>query len=304
MSGGPATLAATRDMVLVGGGTFAMGATGFYPEESPVRPATVGDFWIDAAPVTNAEFRRFVADTGHVTVAERPVTAEEYPDADPALLVPGSLVFHRCRGPVPLSDIRQWWAYVPGATWREPEGPGSDLAGRDDHPVVHVAYDDAEAYARWAGKELPSEAEWEYAARGGLDGAPYAWGDELTPGGRRLANIWYGEFPWRRDGGGYERTSPVGAFPPNGYGLYDMVGNVWEWTADRFEMASTGCCGPATRSAAMRVLKGGSFLCAPNYCRRYRPAARQGETPDTSACHIGFRCVRRRGDGPPGPGRG
>ena len=292
MNGGPATLAPTREMVLVRGGTFAMGATGFYPEEGPVRPATVGDFRIDAAPVTNAEFRRFVADTGHVTVAERPVTADDYPDADPALLVPGSLVFHPCRGPVDLRDVRQWWAYLPGASWRAPEGPGSDLAGRDDHPVVHVAFDDALAYARWAGKELPTEAEWEYAARGGLDGAAYAWGDDFAPGGRRMANVWYGEFPWRRTGE-FERTSPIGAFPPNGYGLHDMIGNVWEWTADRFDTAPSGCCHPGSAPGPMYVVKGGSHLCAPNYCRRYRPAARQGQTPDTSAGHIGFRCVLR-----------
>ena len=296
---GRRTPAAAGKMVLVRGGTFSMGSTGFYPEERPVRRVAVGDFWIDEAPVTNAEFARFVDDTAHLTVAERPVSAADYPDADPALLVPGSAVFRRCRGPVDLRDIRQWWSYEPAANWRQPEGSGSNLDGRDTHPVVHVAYDDALAYARWAGKELPSEAEWEYAARGGLDGAAYAWGDEFTPGGRRLANIWYGEFPWRRDGG-YERTSPVGAFPPNGYGLYDMVGNVWEWTVDHLETASAGCCGPSPRTAAMRVVKGGSFLCAPNYCRRYRPAARQGETPDTSACHIGFRCVRRTATAGPG----
>ena len=294
MNHGQGTVAPPRDMVLVRGGTFSMGATGFYPEESPVRLATIGDFWIDVAPVTNAEFRRFVADTGHVTVAERPVTADDYPDADPTLLVPGSLVFHPCRGPVDLRDIRQWWSYEPGARWTEPEGPGSDLEGSDDHPVVHVAYEDAAAYARWAGTELPSEEEWEYAARGGLDGATYAWGDDLTPDGRPMANIWYGDFPWRRLGG-YERTSPVGAFPPNGYGLHDMVGNVWEWTTGHFGATASGCCGAGPRAAPTRVVKGGSFLCAPNYCRRYRPAARQGQTPDTSACHIGFRCIRRPG---------
>jgi len=282
-------------MILLSGGTFSMGATGFYPEEGPVRPVTVDDFWIDEAPVTNAEFRRFVDATGHVTVAERPVTADDYPDADPDLLVPGSLLFHRCTRPVDLRDIRKWWSYAPGADWKEPEGPGSDLAGRDDHPVVHVAYEDAEAYARWAGKDLPSEAEWEYAARGGLDGATYAWGDEFAPGGRRMANIWYGEFPWRKVAGSHERTSPVGAFPANGYGLSDMVGNVWEWTKDRFGSTSSGCCHSAEPAAGpvMGVVKGGSYLCAPNYCRRYRPAARHGETLDTSACHIGFRCVRR-----------
>jgi len=284
-------------MIRVSGGTFSMGATGFYPEEGPVRPVTVSDFWIDEAPVTNAEFARFVDATRYETVAERPVTADDYPDADPALLVPGSLLFRRCRGPVDLRDIRNWWSYAPAANWRQPEGPGSDLEGRDDHPVVHVAYEDALAYARWAGKDLPTEAQWEFAARGGLEGATYAWGEEFAPGGRRMANIWYGEFPWRKVAGCYERTSPVGAFPANGYGLYDVVGNVWEWTADRFGATVSRCCheGAGASDPVMHVVKGGSYLCAPNYCRRYRPAARHGETLDTSACHIGFRCVRLPG---------
>jgi formylglycine-generating enzyme required for sulfatase activity len=296
------------DMIRVRGGTFSMGATGFYPEEGPVRRVAVDDFWIDQAPVTNAEFRRFVRATGHVTVAERPVTRADYPDADPSLLVPGSLVFERCDGPVDLRDVRNWWSYVPGASWRAPEGPGSGVEGRDAHPVVHVAYEDAEAYARWAGKDLASEAEWEYAARGGLDGATYAWGDELAPGGRLMANLWYGQFPWQKIDGAYERTSPVGAFPANGYGLYDMVGNVWEWTSDAFGAVRSptpakACCSGArareaqtahtARPEVRQVVKGGSFLCAPNYCRRYRPAARQGETVDTSSSHIGFRCIVR-----------
>jgi formylglycine-generating enzyme required for sulfatase activity len=270
MNGGPAALAPTRDMVLVRGGSFAMGATGFYPEESPVRPATVGDVWIDVAPVTNAEFRRFVADTGHVTVAERPVTAEDYPDADPALLVPGSLVFHRCRGPVDLRDIRRWWAYVPGATWWAPEGPGSDLAGRDDHPVVHIAYEDAEAYARWAGKELPSEAEWEYAARAGAR-SRYPWGDALEPG---RCNTFRGEFPRGPAG-----TAPVDAFAANAFGLHNVIGNVWEWTADPLA-APNGAPGE-------RAIRGGSYLCHPSHCNRNRLAGRTGAGRPMG--HIGFR---------------
>jgi formylglycine-generating enzyme required for sulfatase activity len=289
--------AAAASMVWIGDGSFLMGCEDFYPDERPVRCADVDGFWIDTHPVTVAEFRRFVKETGYTTVAERPPVAADYPDADPALLVPGSLVFRRAPGPVDLREYRAWWAYVPGATWRSPEGPGSDVYSRARHPVTHVAYADAEAYAAWAGCELPSEAEWEYAARGGLEGAIYAWGDDAFPGGRPMANTWQGEFPWenlRIDG--YEGTSPWGAFPPNGYGLYDMTGNVWEWTRDPYQ--STGdavaCCGSGERDAfPRRVIKGGSHLCAPNYCLRYRPASRQGETVDTSTCHIGFRCVVR-----------
>jgi sulfatase modifying factor 1 len=239
-----------KDMAWIQGGTFLMGSEDFYPEEGPVHQVTVDGFWIDAHPVTNAEFRRFVKATGYVTVAEHPPDPADYPDADPALLVPGALVFQPARGPVDLRDWRNWWAWVPGACWRHPEGPGSTLHGRDRHPVVQVAYADAQAYAAWAGKTLPSEAEWEYAARGGLDGAVFAWGDEFAPRGRMLANTWQGEFPWRNlllDR--YAGTSPVGAFPPNGYGLSDMTGNVWEWTSDYFALqhprrAERPCCVP------------------------------------------------------------
>jgi sulfatase modifying factor 1 len=286
-------------MAQLPGGEFAMGSEDFYPEEGPVRRVGVEGFWIDERPVTVAEFRRFVKATGHVTVAERELDPAEYPDADTELLVPGSLVFRPARGPVDLRDVRNWWAYVPGATWERPEGPASDTYTRGRHPVTQVAYEDARAYAAWAGKELPTEAEWEYAARGGLEGAAFAWGDEFAPGGRMMANTWQGEFPWQNlltDG--YAGTSPVGAFPPNGHGLYDMTGNVWEWTSDA--PAANGaarrpCCAPseAGEHIPRRVIKGGSHLCAPNYCLRYRPAARQFEAVDTSTAHIGFRCVVR-----------
>jgi formylglycine-generating enzyme len=292
-------------------GAFRMGSDRFYPEERPVHQVTVDGFWIDTQPVTNLEFQRFVEVTGYVTLAERAPDSAAYPGVDLALLVPGSLVFHRPPQRVSLSDLRSWWRYVPGACWRHPEGPGSTLDGRAEHPVVHVAYEDAAAYAAWAGKALPTEAEWEFAARGGLDGATYVWGDEFAPGGRMMANTWQGEFPWQNlltDGFG--GTSPVGVFPANGYGLYDMAGNVWEWTSDSFtpHQPAKACCVPSTPRAAappessavssgqaipQRVVKGGSHLCAPNYCLRYRPAARQGEAVDTSACHIGFRCVIR-----------
>lgn len=298
------------DMVVIPGGTFLMGSVDFYPEERPVREATAAAFSIDRLPVSNDEFRRFVEATGYVTCAERPVTIEEYPEADPSLLLPGSSVFVRTPGPVDLRDLRDWWAYVPGASWRHPEGPASNLEGRGAHPVVHVAYEDAWAYAHWVGKELPTEAEWELAARGGLTGSTYAWGEEFAPGGRRMANTWEGEFPFERRNSDHERTSPVGAFPPNGYGLSDMIGNVWEWTADSWtmptrELPASPCCSGGGRitltskppdppgMVASMVVKGGSFLCAPNYCRRYRPAARQPQTIDTSTSHIGFRCVVR-----------
>jgi formylglycine-generating enzyme len=304
-----------RHMVWVPGGTFLMGDERFYPEERPAHQVSVDGFWMDEHPVTNAEFRRFVKATGYRTVAERPPDPADYPDADPGLLVPGSLVFHPTAGPVDLRDWRNWWAWVPGACWRHPEGPASTLHGRERHPVVQVAYPDAEAYAAWAGAALPTEAEWEHAARGGLEGAVFCWGDAFAPKGRMLANTWQGQFPWQNlllDG--FERTSPVGRFAANGYGLLDMAGNVWEWTRDFFTphhalQAAKPCCVPsnpvvdsAERSDAAgqpgghiprRVIKGGSHLCAPNYCLRYRPAARQGEAVDTSTGHIGFRCVVR-----------
>jgi sulfatase modifying factor 1 len=266
-----------------------MGSEDFYPEERPVRPVQVGGFWIEPHAVTVEAFRRFVEATGHVTVAERTPSRADYPGVDPALLVPGSLVFQRPRAPVDLDDPRAWWTYVPGASWREPEGPGSDIDTRSQHPVTHLAYADAAAYAAWAGRSLPTEAEWEYAARGGLAGAHYTWGDDAFPGGRVMANTWQGEFPVQNlRMGGYDGTSPWPAFPPNGFGLYDMTGNVWEWTCDRGDERS-GDAFPR------RVIKGGSHLSAPNYSLRYRPAARHAETIDTSTADLGFRCVVRPG---------
>jgi len=292
---GPAA-APRKNMVRVPGGSFRMGSADFYPEERPVRRADVDAFWMDEHPVTVAEFRRFVRETGYVTVAERPLDPARYPGADPALLVPGSLVFYPTSGPVDLDDFARWWRYTPGADWRHPRGPGSTLHGLDRHPVTHVAAEDADAYAAWAGKELPTEPEWEFAARGGIEGAVYTWGDDPAPKGRAMANTWQGEFPWQNLKPPHRRgTSPVGSFPPNGFGLYDMAGNVWEWTRDYFDAPADehACCGSPAGTIPRRVIKGGSHLCAPNYCLRYRPAARQGEAVDTSTGHLGFRCVVR-----------
>ena len=303
---------AGRGMIRIPGGSFAMGSEEFFPEERPVRVVRVDSFRIDPHPVTNAAFRRFVKQTGYVTVAERTPAAEDYPDARTRDLVPGALVFRPTGRPVPLDDWRRWWRYVPGASWRHPRGPGSTLDGLDRHPVTQVAYADAAAYAAWAGKRLPTEAEWEYAARGGLDGATYVWGDEFEPTGRRMANVWVGAFPWQFHPGRGQTAKPgttaVGTYAPNGYGLHDMTGNVWEWTVDRFraERLPGTCCAPGDppgfaleTAAAQRfsryVVKGGSYLCAAEYCLRYRPAARQGQTEDTATCHLVFRCVASEG---------
>ena len=303
-----------KGMAWVPGGEFLMGSNDFYPEERPVHEVGVDGFWMDEHQVTVAEFRRFVKATGYVTLAERAPDPAAYPDADPALLVPGSLVFQRTSGPVDLDDYRNWWAWAPGAQWRHPEGPESSLHGRERHPVTHVGYEDAEAYAAWAGKDLPTEAEWEFAARGGLEGKVFVWGDEFAPKGKMMANTWQGEFPWQNlELDGFVGTSPVKTFPPNGYGLYDMAGNVWEWTSDFFAAPANreehSCCTPRNPRVTSpdqsyrvdepgahiprRVTKGGSHLCAPNYCLRYRPAARSSEAVDTSTAHIGFRCILR-----------
>jgi formylglycine-generating enzyme len=287
---------APQGMVWIEGGTFRMGSDRHYPEEAPAHQVRVDGFWIDRTPVTNRQFREFVKATGHVTFAEMPPDPKDYPGALPHMLRAGSLVFTPPKHAVDLSDWSQWWQLKFAADWRRPYGPRSSIAGLHDHPVVHIAYRDAEAYAKWAGKELPTEAEWELAARGGLDGAEFAWGDELAPSGRQMANTWQGGFPHentRLDG--YERTSPVTAFPPNGYGIHDMIGNVWEWTTDWFASqheadAQKACCIPENPRGGRedqsydscqpririprKVIKGGSHLCAPNYCRRYRPAAR------------------------------
>ncbi|HZX76998.1 formylglycine-generating enzyme family protein [Lysobacter sp.] len=301
------------NMVRIEGGSFVMGSDHHYPEERPAHKVAVDGFWIDRHAVTNREFARFVEATGHVTLAEKPADPADYPGADPAMLAPASVVFVPPPGRVDLRNHYNWWQYVPGADWRHPRGPESSLEGLDDHPVVHVAYEDALAYARWAGKDLPTEAEWEFAAKGGRDGTEFAWGDELVPDGRHMANTWQGEFPWQAEPeDGFLWTAPVGSFDPNGYGLYDMIGNVWEWTSDWYQehghIQQHACCtlqNPrgGERDASMdpnnpvqiprRVMKGGSHLCAPNYCRRYRPAARMAQPVDTSTCHVGFRCVVR-----------
>jgi len=322
--GGPPG-SAPDGMVWIPGGEFSMGGTaasdalcdlpGTTSDALPVHRVALDGFWIDATELTNAAFEKFANATGYVTVAERVPTAAEFPGAPPENLVAGSVVFTPPAHPVPLNDHFQWWRYEHGASWRHPEGPSSTIRGREKYPVVHIAYEDAVAYATWAGKRLPTEAEWEFAARGGLEGAAYAWGDEFLPDNRYMANTWQGEFPWQQLGkDGFERTSPVGTFPANGYGLHDTIGNVWEWTTDWYvpkhpQEAVKACCIPRNprgpredesydpcqtgSTIPRKVLKGGSHLCAPNYCRRYRPAARFPEPVDTSTCHVGFRCIVR-----------
>ncbi|WP_312162132.1 formylglycine-generating enzyme family protein [Phenylobacterium sp.] len=300
-------------MVWIPGGSFRMGSDVHYAEEAPTRQVEVEGFWIDERPVTNRDFAAFVAATGWVTTAEQPADPADYPGADPAMLAPSSLVFFPTAGAAPLHDIRAWWRYTAGADWRHPYGPGSSIEQLLDHPVVHVSWADVEAYAVWAGADLSTEAEWEFAARGGLEGKEYAWGDAFEPGGRPMAKTWQGRFPFENlDRTGWPRTAPVGSYPPNGYGLLDMIGNTWEWTSDWWSTASTepvkGCCAASRSQAAMvasydpnqpeiriprKVLKGGSHLCAPSYCRRYRPAARHAQPVDTSTSHVGFRVVVR-----------
>jgi len=290
------------ELVAIEGAEFTMGSDRHYPEEAPARRVSVDDFRINRTQVTNREFAAFARATGYRTVAERPLDPAAFPDAPAENLQPGSMVFTGTPGPVDLRHISQWWAWVPAANWRRPFGPGSTIAARADHPVVHVAHEDAVAYAEWAGCRLPTEAEWELAARGGRHAASFTWGDAPEPTAARLANYWHGDFPWRA-APGYGSTTPVGAFEPNGFGLYDMAGNVWEWTDDwyaAFSDEAPGCCVPNDSARASiepgskfevprRVVKGGSFLCADSYCQRYRPAARRGQAVDTGMSHVGFR---------------
>jgi formylglycine-generating enzyme required for sulfatase activity len=292
-------------MVWIPGGEFWMGSDDESMRDAqPVHRVRVDGFWMDRTEVTNAQFAQFVAVTGYVTVAERTPDSKDYPDAPPELLVPGSIVFTPPPGPVPLSNHLVWWRYVPGADWRHPEGPDSSIAGRENHPVVQVCWYDAVAYCQWAGKRLPTEAEWEFAARGGLERKRYVWGDELNPGGKWMVNNWQGRFPSENTAAdGFTRTSPVGTFPPNGYGLHDMAGNVWEWCADWYQPGYPAhdrtpnpqgpdvSHDPAEPGVPKRVQRGGSFLCSDLYCTRYLPGARGKGAPDSGASHVGFRCV-------------
>lgn len=280
--------------------TAMLGSDRHYPEEAPAREVTVDGFWIQPHQVTNEAFGAFVDATGYVTVAERPLNPADYPGAPAENLQPGSMVFRRTPGPVDLRHLSQWWTWTPGACWNHPRGPKSSLRNREHHPVVHVAFEDAAAYADWAGLALPTEAQWEVAARGGLDRATYTWGTESEQPGQRLANYWHGEFPYLPDTG-YGQTTPVGSFPANGYGLFDMAGNVWEWTTDFYGATrdSGPCCAADSYDPEQpqfqvprRVIKGGSFLCADSYCLRYRPAARRPQAVDTGMSHVGFRCIQ------------
>lgn len=306
-------------MTWIPGGQFTMGSdwSEAWPEERPTHQVKVDGFWMDVTEVTNAQFRQFVDATGFVTTAERAPTAEEIlaqsppgtPAPPPEVLVPGSLVFTPSDKPIPLDDLSQWWTWTPKADWKHPEGPNSDLKGRDDHPVVHVSWDDAVAYAKWAGKRLPTEAEWEFAARGGLEGKIYVWGNESPDEGQARMNTWQGEFPHRNTiDDGFRATSPVKTYAPNGYGLYDMAGNVWEWCSDWYDRsayaqrsrfkATANPQGPSSSNdphrpyMPLRVQRGGSFLCNDGYCTRYRPSARGGSSPDSGMSHVGFRCVK------------
>jgi len=301
-------------MKQIAGGEFLMGCENYYPEEAPVRRAALGSYWIDEHPVTNRQFAVFVDATRYRTFAEIAPDPKDYPGMAPEMAKAGSAVFTPTMGPVPLNNPGVWWKFIFGADWRHPSGPDSSIVDIMDHPVVHIAYVDAKAYAKWVGKDLPTEAEWEFAARGGLEQCNFAWGDERMPGGRLMANYWQGEFPWQKTGENQaDRTSPVGGFPPNGFGLFDMIGNVWEWTSDWYSAEpaeqTRSCCGPPRarlarksesfdpslpqKKIAQKVCKGGSHLCADNYCQRYRPAARHPQAVDSPTSHVGFRCVAR-----------
>ncbi|QIV83323.1 formylglycine-generating enzyme family protein [Mycolicibacterium frederiksbergense] len=297
---GPPSSVRDNDLVWIEPQTTTLGSDTHYPEEAPAREVTVDGFWIQRHQVTNNQFAAFVDATGYRTVAERPVDPADYPGAPAENLVPGSMVFRRTAGPVDLRHLSQWWTWTPGACWNHPRGPRSSLTGRDRHPVVHIAFEDAQSYAEWAGLALPTEAQWEAAARGGLAGAAYTWGDAPEGPGERKANYWHGEFPYLPESG-YGTTQPVGSFEPNGYGLLDMAGNVWEWTTDWYgpDRAASPCCAADSYDPAQpqfeiprRVIKGGSFLCADSYCMRYRPAARRPQMVDTGMSHIGFRCIK------------
>lgn len=307
----PAAVAApnTNEMAWIGGGTFTMGDPDGQQDERPAHSVMVNGFWMDKYEVSNEQFDRFVRATHFVTVAERKPNPKDFPGADPALLVPGSVVFSPPPGEVPLNDHSAWWKYVPGANWRHPEGPNSDLKGRAKHPVVHICWDDAVAYAGWCGKRLPTEAEWEFAARGGLEKKKYVWGDEIIPDGKWQANIWQGQFPnENKMSDGFRGTAPVGSFSPNGFGLFDMAGNVWEWCSDWYRFDYYGqspganpkgpsdSFDPNEPGLAKRVMRGGSYLCSDLYCVGYRPSARMKSSPDTGLSHTGFRCVQ---DAPP-----
>lgn len=271
-------------MITIPAGDYQVGSDRYYPEEAPIRQVSFDSFQIDHAPVTNAEFLQFVDATGYQTVSERPPDPALYPDLPPEEQIPESVVFLPPPPTVDRSEPLSWWALIAGADWRHPQGPETSLDGLMQHPVVHVAFEDACAYADWAGKRLPTADEWEVAARGGLVDQDYAWGAEKSPDGRWLANVWQGPFPWdNKETDGWFWTSPVGSFPANGYGLVDVCGNVWEWTSTPFAV-------PAGEQER-RVIKGGSFLCADNYCHRFRPSALMGQTLDTATCHMGFRCA-------------
>lgn len=298
----------TNGMAWIPGATFPMGSDGGQPDETPVHEVTVAGFWIDKTEVTNGEFQKFVDATGYVTIAERKPDAKDFPGAPAELLVPGSVVFSPPAEDVGLEDHFAWWKYVPGANWRHPEGPGSSIAGREKHPVVHVAWDDAAAFAKWAGKRLPTEAEWEHAARGGLIAQPYVWGAKQATDWKQAANIWQGKFPMQNsEEDGFRATAPVASFPPNGYGLFDMAGNVWEWCADWYRpdtyrtsdklnpKGPESSDDPQEPGMPKRVIRGGSYLCSDVYCSGYRPSARMKSSPDTGLSHTGFRCVK---DGP------